>query len=79
MDLQYLLPYMQRFNSTDPRDKIFGMLSMASSNISSLVPDYNAKTKDIHTNLACQLIDNGGKLDILGFCCVMSEDFDLPS
>jgi hypothetical protein len=75
---QYLLPYIQRFDSTDPRDKIFGLLSMASSNITSLVADYAAETDDIYTDLACQLIEKRRTLDVLGFCGV-SGDFDLPS
>jgi Heterokaryon incompatibility protein (HET) len=78
MDLQYLLPYVQRFDSTDPRDKIFGLLSMASSNITSLAADYAAEADDIYTDLACQLIEKGWTLDVLGFCGV-SGDFDLPS
>jgi hypothetical protein len=79
MDLQYLLPYIQRFNSTDPRDKIFGILSMVSSNITSLIPDYNGKTEDIYIDLACELVEKGGTLNTLGFCGVASGDLDLPS
>ncbi|CAI6099901.1 unnamed protein product [Clonostachys chloroleuca] len=79
MDLSFLLPYIQRFDSTDPRDKIFGLLSMVSSNITSLVPDYVAKADDIYVDLACQLIEKAGTLDIIGYCG-FSGGFDyLPS
>ncbi|KAK7211997.1 hypothetical protein V2G26_019175 [Clonostachys chloroleuca] len=79
MDLHYLLPYVQKFDSTDPRDKIFGLLSMVSSNITSLVPDYTTAVHDVYTDLACQLIEKGGTLDVLGFCGVSGNIDNLPS
>jgi Heterokaryon incompatibility protein (HET) len=44
-DIYCLLSYVHIFNSTDPKDKVFGLLSLASEqSIKSLAPNYHLQT-----------------------------------
>ena len=74
-----LLYYAHLFDSTDPRDKIFGLSSLVSEQgLQSLAPNYDAGAHEIYFGLECDLIQRDRKLDILGFYATRG-DFLLPS
>jgi hypothetical protein len=79
MRLYFLMPYVHMFNSTDARDKIFGLCSLVPELGFRIVElDYRAKVNKIYFSLACNLIQRDRNLDILGFCATRGE-FTLPS
>jgi hypothetical protein len=79
MSIYFLLPYVHTFNSTDPRDKIFGLSSLVpEKGIRAIIPDYHANAQDVYFLLASNLIQRDRSLDILGFCATVG-DYCLPS
>ncbi|KAK5081488.1 hypothetical protein LTR70_008559 [Exophiala xenobiotica] len=52
-----------KFNSTNPRDKVFGLLGLASQDESDrLIPDYSLSSTEVYQNLARDLVCRQGNL-----------------
>ncbi|KIX97622.1 uncharacterized protein Z520_06400 [Fonsecaea multimorphosa CBS 102226] len=62
--------------STDPRDKIFGLLGLIPS-FNLINPDYNMATHAVHTAFAAKLIETRQSLDILNYTEIWG-DYALP-
>jgi hypothetical protein len=67
--------------SYDPRDKVYGILSLADTSFrDGLAPDYGLSVSEVYTKVAANMIAINGNLDILS--CVIPNprnEFGLPS
>ncbi|CAG9986521.1 unnamed protein product [Clonostachys byssicola] len=63
--LDFALESFERFKSTDPRDKIFGLLNIVSSTGPAIQPDYGKKTSEVFTEAAVYLISQTRRLNVL--------------
>ncbi|KAE9368013.1 HET-domain-containing protein [Stipitochalara longipes BDJ] len=62
-----LLDVLSRFRatySTDPRDKIYGLLGLATDNL-SIIPDYNKTPQEVYIDVALAQINASQDLDII--------------
>lgn len=59
-----LLPYFRKCKSSDPRDKVFGMLAIASST-ADLVADYGMGVVEVYAQATKKIIQENGSLAIL--------------
>jgi hypothetical protein len=73
---QELFLRFRHSQSTDPRDKIYGMLGLLPGVI-KIYPDYSKSVKEVYTEAALQLISYANELDLLLQAC--SSNPDLPS
>lgn len=66
MTLLDLLARSRRFQATDPRDKIYGLLGLASANSGEFVmkPDYTISVRDCYKRAALALITDSRSLEI---------------
>jgi len=63
---KHILLSCYRFQATDPRDKIFGMLGMAINGEELLLePDYTASIQDVYVRSACHLLTGDESLQLL--------------
>lgn len=78
-----LLSALQRFRgcqSSDPRDKVYAMLSITTDGQDkALDPDYSLTVAQVYTSLAIHLIQREKRLDILGHCTITDPTNGLPS
>jgi hypothetical protein len=63
LELPLALVMCQRFQATNPRDKIFGLLGISTdSKLLALTPDYNASVQEVYTTWTRHLLLNGAPL-----------------
>ncbi|PMD34954.1 HET-domain-containing protein [Hyaloscypha variabilis F] len=75
-----LLVITRRFEVTDPRDKIYGILSLATdSAYLDITPDYIKSIRDVYMNVARRLIQCMKSLDVLKHVETLKYDDSLPS
>jgi hypothetical protein len=75
-----LLVITRKFEVTDPRDKIYGLLSLATdSAYLDITPDYIKPTRDVYMNVARRLIQCMKSLDVLKHVETLKHDDSLPS
>ena len=71
-----LLASVRKSESTDPRDKVFAMLSFANDvQPDMLKPDYSSPMLQVYTTVAIWSVWTYGNLDFLGFCSHTEENF----
>lgn len=62
----------RHFNATDPRDKIFGILGLAFSHFTGVLPgfkiDYKAPVENIYLAFATVLMGSSAGLEVLRYC-----------
>ncbi|KAK0639054.1 heterokaryon incompatibility protein-domain-containing protein [Cercophora newfieldiana] len=82
-ELFYYLLRTRGRGATDPRDKIFAVLGLVSSNIQELGihPDYHASTEQVYCEATRRLMAVSGSLDVLGVCFPFEDRVvpELPS
>ncbi|KAI8667445.1 HET domain-containing protein [Fusarium sp. Ph1] len=77
--LMYLMRILRNFQATDPRDKIFALLSFARDGQElGLYPDYQASCKDVYLKTTAALV-RSGFIDVLSFCQAPKTIDNLPS
>ncbi|PHH74886.1 hypothetical protein CDD80_2768 [Ophiocordyceps camponoti-rufipedis] len=77
--LIYLIRTLKHFKATDPRDKIFALVSFASDAAAmGLHPDYRKPCEEIYMDTTVALLKNGF-FDILSLCGENDANLDLPS
>ncbi|KIW83147.1 hypothetical protein Z517_02391 [Fonsecaea pedrosoi CBS 271.37] len=72
-----ILQQSRSSKSTDPRDKIFGLLGLTPS-FTLIIPDYNMATHDLHTAFALKMMEAHQSLDILNYTEIWA-DYTLPA
>jgi heterokaryon incompatibility protein (HET) len=87
-DIESLVMTFQHFETSDPRDTIYALLSLASdghmapreldsSNAASLVPDYTKSTLQVYAEFVRHCVQSNGSLDIIcRHWALPVEDFD---
>ncbi|KAJ5085488.1 hypothetical protein N7532_010259 [Penicillium argentinense] len=65
-----------QYESTDPRDKVFGILSLVNE---GLKPDYSLPVEDIYTGIAAYLATYLCDMRILAFAGASRSTLDIPS
>ncbi|KAF5565494.1 heterokaryon incompatibility (het-6OR allele) [Fusarium phyllophilum] len=82
MELGMLLHYHRWLRATDPRDKVYGSLGIASSTY-GIEADYSISTVECYTRAAFKIISGNRSLDIFGALrrpfCIETTFSDLPS
>jgi len=76
--LELLLTHKSK-NSTDPRDKVYALVGISSSQKSFGPIDYSLSMRDVFTHTARHIITSTKRLDVI---CVKQQDenqYDLPS
>ena len=74
-----LKPAILPLNATDPRDKIYGLLALATdSEQMGILPDYEKSTIEVYTDASRALIANG-QTSILSWCQQSKRIEELPS
>ncbi|TVY84888.1 Heterokaryon incompatibility protein 6 OR allele [Lachnellula suecica] len=73
-----LLPYLRQCKSSDPRDKIFGVLGVA-SNIGKLDADYSKTVAEVYAQATLAIIHESGSLSILSHMDEGYRSSKLPS
>ncbi|KAI0570678.1 Heterokaryon incompatibility protein 6 OR allele-like protein [Pyrenophora tritici-repentis] len=77
--LIYLIRTLRYFQATDPRDRIFALLSFAADAAAlDLRPDYRKSCKEVYIETTISLLRNG-IFDILSLCEAHEEISELPS
>lgn len=80
LDLLKVLDLTRQSNATDPRDKLYGVLGLASdANMIVPHPDYSLSPIEVYTRLAKSLVDLRLTLDFLTLVRVDEQRSDLPS
>lgn len=74
--LLYLMSQFSHLDATNPRDKVYGFLGLATENIT---PDYTKPVSEVYTDTARTLIEENGNLDVLRACLFTGSVADLPS
>ena len=75
-----VLEMARQSSSTDPRDKVFGLLNLCSDPTSALIqPDYNLDTSEVFTKVACAIVQAGQGPRLLLNAGVMDQTSSLPS
>lgn len=75
----YLIRTLRYFKATDPRDKIFALLSFAADAAAfGLCPDYRESCNEVYIKTTVSLLQNS-VFDILSFCEAHKESSELPS
>ena len=68
MPLMYLLRRLQRFKASDPRDRIFALLGIATEiDELGIKPDYSKSCEEVYTETARTLLSHG-YFDVLSHC-----------
>jgi len=67
LSLLFLLINFRGHRATDPKDKVFALYGLTSSNLSvlNLRPDYHSSTENVYKHVALTLIQRSANLDIL--------------
>ncbi|KAK3998035.1 heterokaryon incompatibility protein-domain-containing protein [Cladorrhinum sp. PSN332] len=83
-ELLYYLSSSHERAATNPRDKIFAILGLFKAgrlNGTGIEPDYAIAPEEIYRRATQAIIDNSGKLDVLGYCYPYKKRVvgDLPS
>ena len=65
-DILSLLNRFRRYKATDPRDKIFALFGLTSTNLegSGMHPDYNSDVTDCYKRTALSILSSYGNLDL---------------
>ncbi|POS87510.1 hypothetical protein EPUL_002113 [Erysiphe pulchra] len=79
-NLSRVLQITRNFTATDPRDKIFSVLSIATMNNPSLFqPNYNKSVRDTFISSTLAMIKDEDSLRVLMSCGEQNRDKSLPS
>lgn len=76
-DLLPILAQAFSYECSDPRDKIFAVLSLISQ--SELKPDYTVSVESVYTGLSAYLIKICNSMDVLELAGLTVKTFDVPS
>ncbi|TVY41418.1 Heterokaryon incompatibility protein 6,OR allele [Lachnellula subtilissima] len=79
LELKDLLFHTRGCEATDPRDKVFSMLGLASPAIYDMQPDYNSRIEEVLKTAAICVISRTKSLDLLGGCQNSTRLYGLPS
>lgn len=75
----YIISSFRTRHSYDSRDKVFGLLGLASGPWEgAIMPDYSRSTEDIYRDLAIACVDRRGTVEFLNHC-YREEGGELPS
>jgi hypothetical protein len=75
-----LLISTRKFEATDPRDKIYGLLGVASdAQALGITPNYSSTIQEVYIDVARRLIRYTGSFDVLKFVETLKHDDSLPS
>jgi hypothetical protein len=83
--LDALLMLGLRFDSTDPKDKVYGILGLKTRwctgpyPVLPFCPDYNRSVADVYRDATRIALYESGSLDLLRLCCLHLEQDELPS
>lgn len=75
-----LLRSCKRFDATDPRDKVYGLLGLISD--FHVEPDYNKTVAEVYADLSHSIIQHRQRLDVLCYAGIgypKLDDLNLPS
>ncbi|PPJ56526.1 hypothetical protein CBER1_03905 [Cercospora berteroae] len=72
LSITSLLSTYRGYEATDPRDKVFALLGIASSN-GGLVPDYTKSCEAVYQDIAATLLQQSPHLDLLASCHATPE------
>ncbi|KAM3424451.1 hypothetical protein BST61_g6455 [Cercospora zeina] len=72
LSLPSLLSTYRGYEATDPRDKVFALLGIASSQ-EGLVPDYTKSCEAVYQDVAATLLQQSPHLDLLASCQASPE------
>ncbi|KAJ5261074.1 HET-domain-containing protein [Penicillium angulare] len=85
-DLLSLLHYTRVFNSTNPLDKVYGILGLTNSDLGSmnLRPNYTRRPEDLYVDVALEVLKTSPSLDILSItvhpqATASIDNYPLPS
>jgi len=79
LDLFHLINMVPTYEATDPRDKIYAILSIAhDGRHEALRPNYELPVEDVYLRFASHMITQHNNLDILGYC-FLKRNLPLPS
>ncbi|KAJ4371627.1 hypothetical protein N0V83_004847 [Neocucurbitaria cava] len=78
--LLYLLCVFSESKASDPKDKIYGLLGLATDKV-RIEPDYNKSVEDVYIETAKRIITSSGNLDLLNASGILNEgsEYHLPS
>jgi len=79
LDLAELLFHTRSCKATDPRDKVFAVLSMADPEVYEMKPDYRLSLDDTFKTVARCIITKKLSLNVLAGCQNPERDNGLPS
>ncbi|TQS36088.1 hypothetical protein Golomagni_03471 [Golovinomyces magnicellulatus] len=79
-NLSRVLQVTRNFTATDPRDKIFSMLSISRmENPCKFLPDYSKSIRETFVSLTLAMIQDENNLDVITSCGEKNRDKALPS
>ncbi|KAL8654970.1 MAG: hypothetical protein Q9210_001177 [Variospora velana] len=79
IDTYRLIHVSRSVLSTDPRDKVYGLLGLMDESIAALIePDYTDSVENVYRSFALATIKATGSLDVIRHC-VPTEDPNSPS
>lgn len=79
IDIHRLLHYSREVFSTDPRDKVYGLLGLLDERIAALVkPDYTDTVENVYRSFTLAILEATGSLDVIRHCA-SSESSNFPS
>ncbi|KAK8113054.1 hypothetical protein PG984_013580 [Apiospora sp. TS-2023a] len=80
MPLSHLLQCTRGYQATDPRDKLYALLGMASDvSYDELVPDYTQSVKSVYLNLVSFMVSRLHNLDVISSGRLSSQIGTTPS
>ena len=79
--LAQMLAQTRRFKCTDPRDRVYALLSMISLRDAeiNIVPDYSLSVRDVFMDLTIKYFDRFKDANILAYCESRSNFLAMPS
>ena len=80
LSLLYLLCVFSESKVSDPKDKIYALLGLATDKV-GIEPDYNKSVEEVYIDTAKKIITSSGNLDLLNASGIFTEGtgHDLPS
>ncbi|KAF2629366.1 hypothetical protein BU25DRAFT_409267 [Macroventuria anomochaeta] len=78
--IDHIFNLARKSQATDPRDKVYGLLGLLPTRITSyLKPDYSKSVEEVYTDLAISLLRSCSRLDEVLSWCAFTEGSTLPS
>ena len=78
--LLYLLGSSRWRGCSDPRDKLYGVVSLGPpESVSSIIPDYLLAVEEIYRDMFLKYTDSSCRLELLHFCGARTSTLRIPS